>query len=349
MSSTHRAGPGLVMMMGLAMAAFAGDPPRTIGPYGAEVQLAFAPDGKRLAVTVRGGSGALVDLARNGERVRRFDGDADESESAVAISPDGTMFALACAEGYVRVFDLESGDEQASFSHGGPVRSLAFTSDGKGLVTGGGLPWKEPAEGMEEEARPTEEPDPDGPTARVWDPATGGKLHDLDAKTGNTSSRVAASPAAPIVAVARGDGKLVLFDLAQKKRHEVEVPGCGGHVAFSGDGKLVAVVGGEAMADCTLIDVGAGKVLKAVGRRQTDGVLGALAVSPDGKTVACTGPGTGVRLLDVAGGPARALEGGAVASLAFSPDGKTLAVGLRTGQVQLHDLSAGGGLGDEKK
>lgn len=339
---------GFVLMMGLAMAALAGDPPKTIGPYGAEVQVVFSPDGKLLGVTVRGGSGALVDPAKNGERVRRFDGDAEESESAVAISPDGKSFALACAEGWVRVFDLESGDEQASFSHGGPVRSLAFTSDGKGLVTGGGLPWKEPAEGMEEEARPTEEPDPDGPTARVWDPATGAKLHDLDAKTGNTVSCVAASPAAPIVAVARGDQKLVLFDLAQKKRHEVEVPGCAGYVAFSGDGKLVAVVGGEPMAECTLVDVGAGKVLRTLGTRQNDKVFGPLAVSPDGKTVACSGPGEHVRLHDVAGGPSRSIKTGAVASLAFSPDGKTLAVGLRTGQVQLHDV-AGPALGDEKR
>lgn len=346
MPSAHR---GLLMMMGLAVAAFAGDPPRTIGPYGAEVQVAFAPDGKRLAVTVKGGSGALIDPAK-GEQVRRFDGDAGEAESAVAVSADGKSFALACKEGWVRVFDVESGDELASFSHDGPVRSMAFTSDGRGLVTGGGLPWKEAAPAAEgEEPAPSDVPDADGPTARVWDPATGGKLHDLDPKTGNATSGVAASPAAPVVAVARGDGKVVLFDLEKKKRHEVEVPGCGPFVAFSGDGKLVAVAGGAEQADCTLVDVGAGQVARALGKRPGE-ALGPVAISPDGKTVACASEGVdGVRLHDAAGGPARALKTGAVASLAFSPDGATLAIGLRTGQVVLHDLAPGGGLGDEKK
>jgi WD40 repeat protein len=77
-----------------------------------------------------------------------------------------------------------------------------------------------------------------------------------------------------------------------------------------------------------------------------EGLLGspfALAVSPDGRTLAAGNPFEPIRLWDIASGaplPPRA-EDRAGIGLAFSPDGKTLATGTRKGDVRLYDMTDG--------
>lgn len=338
----------------LTVSSLAGDGPRTIGPFGAEVRVAYSPDGKSLAVTTRGGSAALVDLS-NGQRTVRFEGSELESESGIAFSPDGSRFALATQEGRVRIYDARTGKVQAVINHGGELHTLAFTADGKALITGGGLPERavsdepgeEPApegEGEGEEGAvggPTTEVDPEGATASVWNTTSGEKLLDLDAKSHNKFSGVAASPAAQIVAQARADGKLVLFDLEGKKKREIELGAPSHVVAFSPDGGLVAALGAKDGA-VTLVNVASGEVVKTLGKQAGASPDGSLAFSPDGKLLAWTCRGSdGVELYTVESGKElRVLAQGAAArwSLAFAPDGKTLACGLRSGQVVLHSL-----------
>lgn len=331
----------------LTLASLAGDGARAIGPYGAEVRVAFSPDGKSLAVTTRGGSAALVDLS-NGRQTTRFEGSELESESGIAFAPDGSRFALATQEGRVRIFDVKTGKLQALISNAGEVHTIAFTSDGKALITGGGLPELAMEEG--EELPPQEEDgemglpggrDPEGATACVWDASSGAKTIELDAKSHNKFSGVAASPVAPIVAQARGDGKLVLFDLEGKKKRELDLGAPAHAVAFSPDGKLVAAHGAKDGA-VTLVDVASGEVVRTLGKQEGSGPDGSLAFSPDGKTLAYTSRGTeGVQLYAVESGKELSvLSQGAAApwSLAFSPDGKTLACGLRSGKVMLHTV-----------
>lgn len=324
----------------LTCGARAGDEPKKIGPYGAEVRVAWTPDGKGLVVTTRGGSAAVIDL-ENGRRRTRLDGEPEESESAVAISPDGSLFALANLEGRVRIFD-KAGKQLVVVNNGGPVKSLAFTHDGKALVTGGGVApgMGADADPEDPEAKDPEASDPEGATARVWDAATGEKLMDLDGKAKNTASGVAASPTAGIVAVARQDGKLGLWDLAQKKKRELELGEPSHVVAFSPDGKLLAALGGKDKAAATLVDTATGEVVRTVGPRADGGPDGALAFSRDGKLLARAGHGVaGVELWSVAEGKlVKTVGHDAAASLAFSPDGKTLAVGLRSGEVLLHPV-----------
>lgn len=317
----------LLVAGGLVTLAFAEEPP-TFGPFGAECQVAFAPDGQALAVTTRGGSAALV-ARDDGRRLRRFRGERDESESAVAFSPDGARLALATLEGVVRVFDVATGEPRATLAHGGPVRSLAFTADGARLLTGGGRPSR---------AEDPDEVDPDGPTARVWDATTGAPLLDLDAATGNAASAVATSPvAASVVAVARDDGTLSLRDLAAETARDVDLGGPSRAVAFSPDGALVAAAGGRGGAEVTLVSVSSGEVVRTLGRRAEPAAGGAVAFSPDGRTLARLAPGAEeVRLFDVAtGAPRGVLAVRPAASLAPSPLGDVLAVGLRAGKVVL--------------
>lgn len=332
----------IALMLGVLFplqALRAGEEPRKLGPFGAECRVVFTPDGKALAVTLRGGTAALVDL-ESGRRTTRYTGLEEGSESALAVSPDGSKLALGTLEGVVKVYETKGGKELLTVNHGGAVHSLAFSADGKVLVTAGGLPTKEiPAEG--EEGEGGEAPDPEGPTARTWDVSTGEPGSALDAGSGNTGSGVAASPKGPIVALARADGKLELFNLGEKKRHAVEAGASATVVAFSPDGKLVAVLGGKDGAAATIVDVGAGSVLRTAGAGAPASVQGALAFSPDGKWLARGTPEVdGVQLFSVESGKLeRTIGAGQVASLAFSPDGKWLAAGLRTGDVLLLDPS----------
>ncbi|MGE0710152.1 MAG: WD40 repeat domain-containing protein [Planctomycetota bacterium] len=320
-----------LLLIGLCAAlTTAADEPRTLGPFDAECQVAFRPDGKALAVTVRGGSAALIDLG-TGRRTVRYAGTRQEGGSSIAFSPDGSRLAVATAEGMVRIYEAQSGKELAICAHGGHLRTVAFLADGKALITAGDRPLA-----------PDDTPDPAAPTARIWSAATGAKELDVDGRSPNTSSGAAAAPAGRLVAVVRGDGKLGLYDLAAKKRVEVEL-GEPSHVgAFSPDGKLLAVLGGKDAAELTLIDVHAGKVQKTLGKRAAAKPApdGALAFTPDGKQVARIQRGApGVALWDLASSERRELATPPAASLSFAPDGKLLAVGLRSGKVLLLDPS----------
>jgi WD40 repeat protein len=73
----------------------------------------------------------------------------------------------------------------------------------------------------------------------------------------------------------------------------------------------------------------------------------AVAIGPDGKTIATSGRGAeeGIRLWAVDGGELRATlpgHGGAVGALVFSPDGRSLASGGYDRVVKLWEVEAGG-------
>lgn len=130
-------------------------------------------------------------------------------------------------------------------------------------------------------------------------------------------------------------------------------------VAFSPDGKTLAAAGGSPWAkqgvqsaDPTirLWDVATGRERRQLTGHQ--GVVTALAFSPDGTTLAATTPeDNGVRLWDLAGGESRKIEFprnmGPLSAFALSPDGKTLALaGGEQPLVQLREVSGGKQLSD---
>ncbi|MEZ5327949.1 MAG: protein kinase [Verrucomicrobiales bacterium] len=106
----------------------------------------FSPDGSRIisASSHPGWFGARREDAviriwdaRDGRELTRLS-DAVLNQSTIALSPDGRRLAVSVKGNLVKLFDLSTPEEepQLLIGHQGDVRSSAFSSDGRRLVTG---------------------------------------------------------------------------------------------------------------------------------------------------------------------------------------------------------------------
>ena len=314
--------------------------------------IAFSPDGKSVV------SGGYIWKVPTDQEVARMT--HGWIVNAVAFSLDGKYAASAacdyfgqeyynygCTEGTARVWEVSTGLEVTRIPYTGNVQSVAFSSDGNYVVSGGCEILNDWSEYCIEGA------------AKVWDISTGQEVSRMRYLRAVTS--VAFSP----------DGKYVIsggcqeIDLGSgnclratarvwEARTGKEVSrnvfnGSISSVAFSPDGKYVMAAGcGEAdfqYSDCAQGDA---LVWEAITGKKTihmisDEELGAVAFSPDGKYI-ISGSGnfradkdTTARVWDAATGKeiARMNHAEAVSSVAFSPDGKYVVSGSwdRTARV----------------
>jgi WD40 repeat protein len=170
-----------------------------------------------------------------------------------------------------------------------------------------------------------------GRTDRYGDPLPPGAI----ARLGTTRLRhtsswrlvdAAFSPDGKMLASMGGDGRLRVWDTSNGKELQSTLLGylsvSSPTVAFSGDGKTVAV---SAYQEIALCDIGSTKPRRLP--QQPDFING-LAFAPDGKLLAVYGYAKTVSLIDPATGQeVRKLKGHEkpILSAAFSADGKTLA------------------------
>jgi WD40 repeat protein len=296
--------------------------------------LSFSRDGKTL---VSSGNDSMVRLwdAATGRNRRVIALEADSRTQPATLSPDGKM--IAAGEGpLVRLFDATTAKPLFDLKgHTSVVRALAFSPDGKQLVSASGNRVNPREKGLAE-SEPGE--------AIVWDLATR-KARFACKRHGLGTYAVAWSPDGKRIATA-GPARLSTFGVkvdadravnlwdARTGKQVEEFPvrardGVTG-LSFSLDGKYL-------LADGFLLDARTGKEL-----RRFHG--SAFAFSKDGKALAAVGggaievwsPDTGKRFAWHV--PKGAPHFNAVA---FHPDGKSVAVAGSDGVIWMWDIVAG--------
>jgi WD40 repeat protein/transcriptional regulator with XRE-family HTH domain len=251
--------------------------------------------------------------------------------SGVAFSPDGTLLAAACGDGYVRLWNVASRQARPALpaDPGAPggVTGVAFSPNGRLLASA----------------------DADG-TVRLWDTATGRLAGPaLQAGDGFPVNGVAFSPRGRLLASADADGTVRLWDTATGRlvgaALQAGIGSAVNGVAFSLDGRLLA----SADADGTvrLWNTATGQPVNTLVADAGSGSgMNGVAFSPNRVLVAAADERGIVEVWGAASGPIPGIPvatytgaGGAVTGVAFNPHGTMMAITDADGAVQVLSLA----------
>jgi WD40 repeat protein len=287
--------------------------------------VAFSPDGRGVAAGTDDGLVHLWDVVPKPELTLT----SAAGYTCAALSRDCGTLALGTNDGAIKFRDASTGQERSSLAgHGAPVSSVAFSTDGKTLVSGSGA---------HEETGGTGD-------VKVWELATGREVATFDGHKGSITS-VAISPNGQLVASGSFDGTAKLWDLATREARFTLTGQRVAAVTFSPDGRTLAT-GGQGGVIFWDTASGEQKATWAHPGGANGSYVMALAYSPNGKILASGGTaGTGtIKLWDAAMGQLLGtLKGHATAvySLAFDPDGQTLVSASSDGSLRLWNAPTG--------
>jgi WD40 repeat protein/serine/threonine protein kinase len=272
----------------------------------------FTPDGTMLASASADGSVRLWDVAT--QRAISIPEGFEGGVSSLAFTPDGTILAIASNNGRIQLWDLASRRQGASLPDAASYKKIAFTPNGKLLVSRG------------------------ADSLKLWDITARCERASLPYPGGEG---MAFSPDGRTLAASKGDTIVWLWDMAT--RQETALPGHTAQVnglAFSPNGKLLASTSHDATIRLWDLATHPPRELKTLPGQTSSG---SVAFSPDGKTLITTGADSLIRLWDTATWqPVRTLRGhtSQTGALAVSPNGRTLASGGVDRTVKLWDLAA---------
>lgn len=331
---------------------FTGGPaasPRTIREKGKSPNVvAYSPDGTRLAIG-RDGFVQIWDIVADKERARSPIHPGRVSE--IVFAPDGrTLATTGSADSRVRIWDADTGQLRRSFALdvvGLYPKPLAFSRDGKLLAMAGTprLPGGRTRV-------------PDGDLIGIWkldrdgEPLIIREAHEgwLFSLAFTPEGTLISSgcrfkrPADPSVKNQPWDGfsQIRVWDATSGRRiKDLDLDGTPGmcQAALSRDGRTLV----SSHRDRVLIwEMPSGKLARAipVDSRQDQVQYRAIAISPDGRTIAAARGDRAVHLWDVATGKPL-FSDHEVGGVAFSPDGRLVATGMVSRSLLLWDANRG--------
>lgn len=233
----------------------------------------------------------------------------------LAVRGDGRLLATACRDGRIRLYEVGDLRPLLEQQQRGPVLHVAFSPDGKYLLTGGGAK--------------------DAGKARLWDLATGGPAGQPVERAGSVCA-LAFDPAGRTYLTASLDGTTQIRDVVtgEPVGPPIRDPSSVTDVVVSRDSRLIATLGQTGAVEIREVPTGrrAGPPLP-----HPTPVIAA-AFDPAGRLVATCCQNGPARLWDVATGklvvPPLDHEK-EVTAVAFSPDGRRLLTGGRDGTVRV--------------
>jgi WD40 repeat protein len=360
------------------------------GPEGRALGLAFSPDGRRLAAGYADGTARVWD-GPGGSVLCTLRGHSN-GVNAVAFSPDGRYVATGGGDHMVRVWDARGGGERLAWrGHTGPVLSVAFDPSGRRLastghdgtvkvwdVTAGPEAFSLPAQAGGDLAALAFDPSGrfaisvrQGGGVEVRDTLGGWLRHSLHVELIHRwlvpATTAAFSGDRRLLATVTGATPpwVKVWDVADGREVLALPTRCGNvwHVALSRDGRRVAAEGWGSTATGVVRRIQVWD--RPTGLRLAEFLYpgrptlvrpGALALSPDNRSLACDeyvldesaagGPRVvvQVKVRDVTSGQERLRLRGAEESLealTYSPDGRQLAASDRAGSVFAWDAGTG--------
>ncbi|MXV73839.1 hypothetical protein F4Z99_06140, partial [Candidatus Poribacteria bacterium] len=302
-------------------------------------QVAYSPDGRRLAVA--GGAGILLYDTRTYQEVSFFtDTGHGVVGYSVSFSPDGKTLASADLTS-ISLWSVETGQRLRTLT--APdlpdlvVTCVAFNPDGKTLASIGSS------------------------IVHLWDVDTGNLLHTLVGKRHGVSNAI--QGVSPLRVIFSPDGKtlasttiyphdlLQLWDVETGDLlHTLEHEHYFTDVAFSPDGKMIAsAIGGRDGQILYFWDVETGQRLRTFTEHGYD--INSIAFSPDGQTLAIGSQytiqgddGGDLTLWDLDTGTLLHTlvgHGYYIIDVAFSPDGQTLTSASGEGTLRFWNVETG--------
>jgi WD40 repeat protein/type II secretory pathway pseudopilin PulG len=278
----------------------------------------FSPDGSRLAFGV-GGNAQVWDIQK-GQLVFEFPISNKGAITALAFHPNGSLLAVGSYDpgSGVRLFDLNTGQERLRLQLDASVKQVAFTADGKHLITYD-----------------------DGKVARTWDILTGQELFRF-AHSGTTAEHIAYDAAKGRVATSNQAVAQVWDTASGRKIADFRLDDRVEGMALSPNGTRLAIHKHDS-SDISVLKVDGGLATADVSAATLftlhhEKAISAFAFSADGAMLA-TGSEDDVRLWDATSGKelARFNPQGRVKRVLLNDDNTVFAVSLEKenrGEVQ---------------